>query len=282
MPNIFDAKKYRFAVFDLDETLLDHGKLSDFTAKTLEKLSDSGVEVIIATGRAFSFVPESITSLPFIRYIISACGACITDMTAKETIWHAPISKEIALEVLELTEKHNAGYGVYYDGLLVHDQISMSYMSLNEPPETIEAIEREFDITVISSARRHIKNDNRPVIKLDCYFRVYSDLRACWDALCGIEGIQLTDSLGICIEITKKGVGKARGLAVLLEKLGGSPENVIAFGDSGNDIDMLEFAGFAVAMGGAVSQVLEKADIVALPASQEGAAKAVLELFSLE
>ena len=50
------------------------------------------------------------------------------------------------------------------------------------------------------------------------------------------------------MEIAAKGADKGRGLAWLADKLGINSEEVMAFGDSGNDVTMLEFAGHSYAM----------------------------------
>lgn len=56
--------------------------------------------------------------------------------------------------------------------------------------------------------------------------------------------------------------GKAVGMQVVLEHFGWSRDNAIAFGDGGNDVDMLRFAGIGVAMGNATDEPKTVADYV--------------------
>ena len=64
------------------------------------------------------------------------------------------------------------------------------------------------------------------------------------------------------IEVTGKNISKASGLSWLAHKLGIRREEIIAFGDSGNDADMLRYAGIGIAMGNAEPIAIEAADYV--------------------
>ena len=72
------------------------------------------------------------------------------------------------------------------------------------------------------------------------------------------------------IEVTRKGVSKASGLKWLGEYLGIKTEEMIAFGDSGNDLEMLKTAGIGIAMGNAELEVKEAADYVTLKNTENG------------
>jgi hydroxymethylpyrimidine pyrophosphatase-like HAD family hydrolase len=78
------------------------------------------------------------------------------------------------------------------------------------------------------------------------------------------------------IEISAPGVTKATGLADAAERLSLAAEDVIAFGDMPNDIEMLQWAGHGVAMANGHEAVLAIADEIAAPNSQDGLAQ-VLE-----
>ena len=72
------------------------------------------------------------------------------------------------------------------------------------------------------------------------------------------------------IEVTKKGVSKASGLLYLGKKLGIAPEEMMVFGDSGNDLDMIKMAGIGVAMANAEPEVLKAADFVTKSNNENG------------
>lgn len=72
------------------------------------------------------------------------------------------------------------------------------------------------------------------------------------------------------IEVTAGGVSKGSALLWLGEYLKIQPEEMIAFGDSGNDIDMLRAAGIGVAMGNAEEEAKAAADFVTLANTEDG------------
>ena len=78
-----------------------------------------------------------------------------------------------------------------------------------------------------------------------------------------------------------KDVTKASGLKELCDNLGISFDNVMAFGDGENDIEMLRECGIGIAMANALPKVKEAADAVTLSNEEDGIAQAILKyLFS--
>jgi hypothetical protein len=72
--------------------------------------------------------------------------------------------------------------------------------------------------------------------------------------------LHISKSLPFFLEFAKRGVTKGSGLDFLAERLGFSPERTVAFGDGENDVELLEVAGFGVAIEGAHARLLEVAD----------------------
>ncbi len=70
-------------------------------------------------------------------------------------------------------------------------------------------------------------------------------------------------------------VSKARAMLALAEKRGIRAEEIMALGDSGNDVEMIRAAGLGVAMGNAIPAVKEAADEIAPPCEENGFAEAV-------
>ena len=82
------------------------------------------------------------------------------------------------------------------------------------------------------------------------------------------------------LELVPKGIDKARSLAVLLQKLGMTKEEMIAIGDGFNDLSMIQYAGLGVAMANAQEIVKENADFITLSNEEDGVAH-VVEKFIL-
>jgi len=68
---------------------------------------------------------------------------------------------------------------------------------------------------------------------------------------------------------------KAKGILAVLEYFGWNPENCLAIGDNPNDIEMLNFAGIAIAMGNARPEVKTEADYVTDDIDEDGWANAM-------
>ena len=102
------------------------------------------------------------------------------------------------------------------------------------------------------------------------------DLMEAWRAvLAACPDVEATTSLGSNIELNAPGVTKGSGLLALAEKLGLRRDQVMAVGDSGNDLSMIEDAGLGVAMGNATPEILAAADAVTADNNHDGVALAI-------
>jgi hypothetical protein len=86
----------------------------------------------------------------------------------------------------------------------------------------------------------------------------------------------IAKSLPIFLEFAQQGVTKGSGLAFAAEHLGFSLERTVAFGDGENDVELLEAAGYGIAVEGSHPRLVEIADWLCPPAEEEGVAQ-VLE-----
>ena len=97
----------------------------------------------------------------------------------------------------------------------------------------------------------------------------------------GLEGVSYSIGYTAWLDIAPDGVDKARGLAIVARGLGLSPADVLAVGDGRNDIEMLQWAGRGVAMGGAPDEVLAVADSVTSPFEQGGLVRELRRWFDV-
>jgi Cof subfamily protein (haloacid dehalogenase superfamily) len=80
------------------------------------------------------------------------------------------------------------------------------------------------------------------------------------------------------LEVTRKNVNKGNALAKLVEQLGLTAANVMAIGDQGNDLSMIEYAGTGVAMGNAIDSVKTAAQHITTDNDHDGVAQAIEKL----
>jgi hypothetical protein len=90
--------------------------------------------------------------------------------------------------------------------------------------------------------------------------------------------LYISKSLPHFLEFASPDVTKGSGLAFLAEHLGFAADETIAFGDGENDVELLEWAGYGVAVENAHERVLAVADFVCPPVTEEGVAQ-VLEAY---
>ena len=99
---------------------------------------------------------------------------------------------------------------------------------------------------------------------------------AAWAAVAAAcPGAEITSSVPCNLEVNAPGVNKGRGLMALAAELWLDPAQVMACGDSGNDLAMIRLAGLGVAMANASPDVLAAADAVTLDNNHDGVAAAI-------
>ena len=90
--------------------------------------------------------------------------------------------------------------------------------------------------------------------------------------------VDTTQALPILLDLVPPGVTKQAGVNILCQSLGLTAEQVMAVGDGRNDLTMVANAGLGVAMGNAVTEVLEAADVVVSDNDNHGVAEALERL----
>ena len=114
------------------------------------------------------------------------------------------------------------------------------------------------------------------VEKFSTLYRSLEDRDAVWQAVAQqFPDVEITTSIEKNLELNAPGVNKGTGLMMLARRLGLRPDQVMACGDSGNDLEMIRRAGLGVAMGNSTRPVLEAADYVTLDNNHDGVAAAI-------
>ena len=100
-----------------------------------------------------------------------------------------------------------------------------------------------------------------------------ADLRAQFDGR-----LFIAKSLPYFLELAHPDVSKGSGLQFVADRLGFTPEGTVAFGDGENDLELIDWAGYGVAVENAHPLVKARADFVCPSAEEEGVAQ-VIEAF---
>lgn len=246
--------RYKLLALDMDGTLLDeHQRISDENREWMMKALDAGITVILATGRGVQNVYPYTDELKLNTPIVSVNGS---------EVWRAPrdlltrhlLSVDSIRWMREMAARYDSWFWSYaVEGLFRKDDWLSNDMD-REDLSRYRWLKFGF----------HTENDeNRQAI--------YEALQA--------EGIyEITNSSPYNWEVNPKGVSKASGIREVCELLGITMSEVVAMGDSLNDMAMIREAGLGVAMGNAQQALKDAADLVTVTNRENAVAKIIREL----
>lgn len=279
---MFNRKAIRVAAFDLDGTLLDLGVMSKKVREALVLLRESGIETIIATGRDWCQIAPEWREL--FTYCITSNGASIRRCSDNAIISSYPLNTQKVLKIIEVMDSQHAGYFLYHDGNAECTGNAFALVNKKAP-----RINRE-NFLELFNTREHAehsllsyeKDTERTVFKIQSYYPTKAASLVAADEIKKLGKFEVVVMHHDSVEITAKGISKAGGLWELGKIAGFAPENIIAFGDSGNDEQMLSLAGYAVAMDNGEECVKKLADKIAPDVKEDGVATVLKELFDLK
>lgn len=267
----------KLIALDLDGTTLTREGLTRRTKDTLEEAMERGIDVVIATGRVFSALPEKIHKIKGLRRIITSNGAHITDAQSGEFIYSDYASAEAIVRVHEILARTQYPIEVFtlgraYIDRRVYDDLAANgstYMSPKYVLRTRTPVDGIYDFLL--EHKEKIENIN-------IHFEFFEDKKRMCECLRRLPGITVTSSFSHNLEIGGRTTSKATALAEICKADEIPMESVMAFGDSPNDIHMIQEAGIGVAMGNAEEDVKAAADIVTLTNEEEGVAYTIRTL----
>ena len=250
-------KTRKMIVMDLDGTLLnEEGIVTQKTKEYLGKLKKEGYVIAIATGRILKSALIATDGAEFANYIVADAGAAVYKMQADnwEEVDADLISRKIAEEIISEFDDEK----FRHIDLCSKDYINMyatKYFSegrvvrIYDDKDTI--LRNIHKITHISAG--FWKND---FVKE--YQKIFTkkypelDIKIMQDSFDDVQWLELFN----------KGVEKYSGINKVAQMENIKNENIIAFGDGLNDIDMIEKCGIGVAMKNALIDVKEKANFI--------------------
>lgn len=239
---------------DLDGTLLDidHATIHPINKAALERAAKAGIAVTIATGRVWGLSASVASQLSTLDYAICSNGASIRDVKACKFLESEALSISHSQALMEIFDAYNLPLEVYVAGKNMSNDYTASILEG-------ELLTKEFYQNFLNSTEIV---DNLVValkgIQVEKFhiFHIPPEVRH--QVLAKIEAVgdfSLAHVFGENLEVAPLGVTKQSALATLANKLGVAQEDVMAFGDSGNDIEMLAWAGHSYAMANGSDQV---------------------------
>lgn len=244
----------KIVFFDIDGTLLALNS-RDMTPKTkeaLHKLKENGILIFAATGRPPYIVPK-FNDIEFDGMLTFNGQLCIYN---NQVIFSNPLNKQEVHKIINNAKQINKATmaaSMNRMGANFYDKALDDYMLIADP-----------------NGARVIDNFDK-LIEEDIYqMMIAVDTEEEKKVLTGLEHTTCTRWYPKSIDVIPSSGGKGVGIKKTLKHLGIEISESMAFGDGGNDIDMLKTVGFSVAMGNALDDVKKIADYVTRPVSEDG------------
>ncbi len=266
----------KLIAFDLDGTFLDDKKnIPPENLRALEEAAARGVLVVPATGRIYTGIPETLRTLPFMRWYITVNGSYVYDAVDDRAAARAEVPLDRALTFYEYCDTLGILYDCYQDnwGFMTADMLEIASRVIPDPGI------RRLIVTLrtpVPELKTYLREKGADVQKLQLYF---TDMELRARMLRELPGrfpdMSVSSSVPFNIEVNAGTATKGQALETLCGLLGIERGESMALGDGTNDLDMLEKAGVGVAMANADPALLRAADYVTGNNNEGGFAQAV-------
>ena len=234
------------------------------TLAALRAARAAGIHVVVVTGRMYRSIAPYLREAALDDPVVCYQGAVVAEADGT-FVRHVPIPLDLAREAVEAVAAEGVHLNAYVGDELYVAEVTPEARAyadfqhiplhpvgdlgawLSEPPTKLVAVDERHAVDALER-RMKARFDGR---------------------------LYVSKSLPEFLEFASRDVNKAAGLAFLAERLGFSRECTVAFGDGENDVELLEWAGFGVAVANAHERVLQAADLVCPSDEEEGVAQVI-------
>lgn len=265
----------KLVALDLDGTTINNDRIiSERNRRAMQAAAERGVNIVVATGRPLGALPKDVFEIEAIRYALTSNGASITDIRQNTTFYENCLSPLAVRAAVDLLRQHDYVLETFVRGIAYiegwyYRQVEETHSSFRDvdyilntrnPVDDIYAFMLEHDA--------HIENINVNFENLDEKPGMHEKLRQLPEAT-------ITSSFDHNLEIGGATTSKADALRQMGRLLGVRREEMMAIGDSPNDMAMMLEAGTPVAVGNAKPEVKEIARYIAPTNHEDGVADAI-------
>jgi Cof subfamily protein (haloacid dehalogenase superfamily) len=241
-----------------------HPRTREAIAATLA----AGIHVILVTGRMFQSVRRYAREAGIDDPVVCYQGAVVAEPVSGRWLRHEPIPLELARETISALNDEGFGLNCY-----VNDEL---YVAEITPQAEQYAGFQDLVVHPVGDLLAWLQEPPTKLVVIGDP-RVLEGLKE--RMVARFDGrLYISTSLPYFLEFASPDVTKAAGLQFVAKRLGFSRERTVAFGDGENDIELVDWAGFGVAVDNADELVKERADFVCPSVTDEGVAQ-VLEAY---
>ena len=260
--------KYKMLVVDMDDTLLtDNHEISSENKEMLLRAQQMGVYVVLASGRPTSAMIEFAKELQCDvnnSFMISFNGSVITDLKEDEILFEHSLTKEQIHSLYDFSQLNNTHIITYIDGQIISERHS-EYIDIEKNITGLKLnIVSSFKDTVTASAVKCILLEEPEYLK-----SVETVLKA------AMPDLSVCMSKPFFLEAAPNGIDKAASIKILAEKLNIHQSEIIAIGNAGNDLTMVQYAGLGVWVDNVTPELRHLADVIVASNNNHGVAEVV-------
>ena len=260
--------QYKMLVLDMDDTLLtDDHKISDLNKKMILEAQAKGVYVILASGRPTSAMIAYAKELELDlndSYMISFNGAIVSRVKDNFVLFEQKLTPIQIHELYDYSVKMKTHIITYLDGEIISETDS-------------EFIEIEKEITgmphnkVLSFKEAIYKPAVKCILLQEPSYlkELEKDLKI------AMPHLSVSMSKPFFLEVAQNGIDKAASLKFLAEKLNIHQNEIIAIGNAGNDLTMIEYAGLGVWVDNVTPELRDRANVIVASNNDDGVAEVV-------
>lgn len=261
--------KYSVLAVDIDGTLEHAGThpISQVTVDSLNRLQQDGVTVIVATGRGPSFALPELLGGFIPDYFVTANGACVFDK--RRNIIHEQKLTEPQINTLIEMAQSN-GFRLCFS----FDDAYYFYTGYEDFVAQMRKTNRKIRDYMLDGSKKIRHKINLPY---GAHATFSADEGSIFSRI--PHDFKIMQSSRYSYDICSPGVDKSMALTMLANKIGVGWANIVAIGDSENDLDMIKAAGVGVAMGNAPQHIKNAADFTTGSVEEHGVAAAIKQLF---
>lgn len=262
----------KLIAMDLDGTLFnsDHKSVSDRNVNALRSASEKGIKIVIASGRTYCQITNVLKRVGVIDYVIVSNGASSIDNMGN-VISSDCMGYEEWKGIYNILEENDIVTEVYNSGNTYLKRSAIKRYKNSDLSEDL-LDELRAVINLCDNVTETLKGEKAE--KLTSIY-VPSDKFLYLKNLFEERNMTVTSSIPGNMEINKTGINKGSGLKRLCDTLNIKSDEVMVFGDGGNDIEMLRWAGCSFAMENAIEEAKAAARYIADSNFNDGVAKEI-------
>lgn len=263
---------FELVALDLDMTLLDsEHRISARNLAAVRQVVALGVKVVITSGRMYRSTLPYLQQMELDTPIVCYNGAMIKDAHSGEVLWHKHLRAATAQELVEFCDREGLNLNYYLDDNLYIANVNPWAELYSQ--RTGAPLNPVGDLRIFADrgpTKALIVADPKRILELrDELTPEYADR-----AYVTISNVEY-------LEFMPPGVDKGKALAFLAAHLGIEREKVIAFGDAGNDLPLIAWAGLGVAMENAKPETKAVAGRIAPHHEADGVAVVLEDIYGL-